>query len=178
MSNFVIAASVVAIGVSAASSATFGVLVVLAVVVALANALAYGYSVRSGQWARVHKHRADFILADNWSYFAEVQKFVYDEKRDDRPDTPVPHSHASWTRREVLQRLLHVLLIAGAVAVPVVAVAMPTAEVTTTRCACLSRSRPRVLAATTSALTSPLPDGRSQAQPVTRSSRPGQATSW
>jgi hypothetical protein len=63
MTNFVVAASVVALGAMAASIATDRwLLFVVGGRIFAANVMAAGYSFRSAQWARVHKQRARLVL--------------------------------------------------------------------------------------------------------------------
>lgn len=100
VSNFVIAASTIAVGLIAAGGDTKRSTVwLVAVAVAVSNVLATMYSMRSAQWARFHKARADRLLEDNWGYLADLQSHV-----------SRPHHGDDLTRREMLQRGIHIIL--------------------------------------------------------------------
>ncbi|MDO8362771.1 MAG: hypothetical protein Q7V88_07730 [Actinomycetota bacterium] len=111
VTNFVVAASVVALGAMAVAAASERwMLVVVGISVLLANLMALSYSFRSAQWARVHKQRARLVLEENWPYFVGLQERAYEIKRGHGRETPRPHQANNLFRREMLQRGVHVLL--------------------------------------------------------------------
>jgi hypothetical protein len=114
VSNFVVAGSVVALGIFAATPAATGLTAwLLAIAVAVSNVLAAIYSNRSEQWARLHKARASKLLTENWGYLAELQKRVEIER-------PRPHNSTSPARRQNLQLWIHIVLALVAIGLAVV----------------------------------------------------------
>ena len=120
VSNFVIAASVIALGLMARTSTkpSTWVIVVVGAAVALSNVMGILYSWRSSQWARLHKARAKAVLVDNWDYLADLQAKV-DVK------APRPHGKDNLLRREMLQRYIHGILSLAAILLAIYAVARP-----------------------------------------------------
>lgn len=113
VSNFVVAGSVVALGIFAAgSTASTATAWILASAVAAANLVALGYSARSEQWARLHKARARWLVEDNWDYLADLQERVDNA-------TSRPHGPKSPSRRLALQTLIHLLLAGAAIALAI-----------------------------------------------------------
>ena len=160
VSNFVIAASVVGLGLLAASE-TAGDLALRTVgaAVALSNVMAIVYSGRSAQWARVHKQRARLLLEREWPYFDTLQERAYEVKGGTPQATPRPHDASAWSRREMLQRYLHGVLVLAAVVLsvaggprgagagsvtppPTVATTVPPAVVTTAPAAAVTTALP------------------------------------
>ncbi len=111
VTNFVVAASVVAIGAAAVSPPTERwLLIVVGLAVAGANVMALAYSRRSAQWARVHKQRARLVLKENWPYLFDLQERAYHVKLGKGRDSPLPNAGHSPFRREMIQRGIHALL--------------------------------------------------------------------
>jgi hypothetical protein len=100
-SNFVIAASVVTIGLSVtAEGVRPWTLSLVAMSVMVANLLAALYSLQSEKWVQMHRRRSDLILEENWNYITDLRA------RAGRPVKPlVPYGHTSR-----LQPGLHILL--------------------------------------------------------------------
>src|ERR687896_161902 len=68
VSNFVIASSVVALGViSASEDPEARVVIGIGIAVALFNTMAAIYSWRSDQWSGLYKERAKQVLKENWN---------------------------------------------------------------------------------------------------------------
>jgi len=109
VSNFVIAGSVVGLGIFAVGDASPIVAWILALAVALSNVFALVHSLRSESWARLHKARARQLLEDNWAYLKELQATV-DEGRGR------PHGAHAVSRRLGMQIFIHLTLVLAAVA--------------------------------------------------------------
>lgn len=101
VSNYVTAASVIALGIFAASSPSSRLVWFATIAILVANVAAAAYSVRSEQWARLHKARARLVLRENWAYLADLQV---------RSDGSRPHGRSSLTRRLSLQLSVHVVI--------------------------------------------------------------------
>jgi hypothetical protein len=105
VSNYVIGASVVALGIFSVTTATSSLAAyVLAIAVAVTNVLAIVYGLRSEQWARMHKNRARSLLEANWQYLRDLQV-----------DIPRPHNGETPLRRLGFQVWIHVVIAVAAV---------------------------------------------------------------
>jgi hypothetical protein len=73
VSIFVVAGSVVAIGIFASQTvSTRSTMWLVASAIVRVNVFALIYSIRSEQWARFHKERARRLADENWPYFPEL----------------------------------------------------------------------------------------------------------
>jgi hypothetical protein len=78
VSNFVIASSMIGLGLFVSSGALkLTVALTACLAIGLSNVMAIVYSWRSAQWARVHKKRARLLLEDKWPYLHEIQQRAY-----------------------------------------------------------------------------------------------------
>jgi hypothetical protein len=116
VSNFVVASSVVALGIVAATNApNTAVVVVVGLAVALFNLMAWAYSWQSDRWSHYYSARAQHLLEGNWLYLKNLEAEV-------RESVKRPHDSHNWFRREQLQIYLHVIL---AIASIVLAIVVP-----------------------------------------------------
>lgn len=113
VSNFVVAGSVVALGIFSVNEIPSLTATVLGAAVVLANLLAAVFSQRSEKWARLHKARAKRLLQENWPYLADLQVKA-------ETDEPRPHGAQSVWRRQGLQRAIHWVLMAAAAGLVVI----------------------------------------------------------
>lgn len=104
VSNYVIGASVIALGIFSVTTAASAVAAyVSAGAVAATNLLAIAYNLRSEQWARMHKDRARQVLGMNWGYLEKLQN-----------DVPRPHDGRTPLRRLSFQVWIHGVIAAAA----------------------------------------------------------------
>jgi len=117
-SNYVIAASFVALGLLAGSASRQGFLelpgslprATVTSVVALANVFAIMFAFRSRYWVRIHLERVRFVLEYLSPDLVALQREA--DKSADRPETDVSSTHA-----HIYQSCIHVLVIIAALAV-------------------------------------------------------------
>ena len=108
-SNFVIAASVVAIGLNVGADTSSSTAVLVLGAVAASNLMAWLYSSRSDRWVDMHRRRADLLVEENWSYIDDLRCRVV------RPSGRFPmHGHTIH-----IHRGLHVVMALATVALAV-----------------------------------------------------------
>jgi hypothetical protein len=111
-SNFVVAGSVVAIGLNATSATSISTAVVVAAMVATTNLIAWLYNWRSDRWLRMHHRRANLLIEENWAYIDHLKD------RAGRPTGRRPlHGHTAH-----MHRALHLVLMVSAIGLTVATV--------------------------------------------------------
>lgn len=112
-SNLVVAASVIAIGVSVGSEPSPWIEAGVSGTVVASNVIAWIYGLWSDRWLLMHRRRSNILVEDNWSYIAEL------EERAGWPNARFPiQGHTIQAHRA-----LHLVLVAIAIAL-IVAVAI------------------------------------------------------
>jgi hypothetical protein len=93
VNNFVVASSVVALGIVAATDApNTAVVVVVGLAVALFNLMAWAYSWQSDRRSHYYSARAQRLLVENWLYLKHLEAEV-------REPVKRPHEPQDWFRR-------------------------------------------------------------------------------
>jgi hypothetical protein len=112
VSNFVVASSVVALGIVAATDApNRAVVIVVGLAVALFNLMAWAYSWQSDRWSHYYSERAKRLLEENWQYLVDLEARVRVKR---------PHEAHDLLRREQVQIYLHVILAIASIVLVIV----------------------------------------------------------
>src|SRR5262245_58218487 len=105
-SHFVVAASVVAVGLGAAADSSAWTTAAVSFAVAATNVVALLYSAWSDRWVQMHRDRSDLIVEENWPYIADLRR---------RAGRPAGRS-ANLGHTIQTHLALHVLMVLAAVA--------------------------------------------------------------
>jgi hypothetical protein len=126
LSNFVVAASVVALGAAAAPTKNGPWLpIIVAAAVVVANVVANAYAVNSRRWVKVHQRRASFALAALSPGIKRIQRKADEKSAELIPalserlnDKNESKENSSWLRSQTLQSAIHAVLTLAALALP------------------------------------------------------------